>query len=95
VNPSRGTIRVFVSSPGDVQAERTIAERLIRTIAEELAIPVSIQYSNLLRGGEPVQPLNSSGELESGELILCLLLGVPTIFAGIRLPGPNPEYGSI
>jgi hypothetical protein len=64
-------IRVFVSSPGDVQAERTIAERLIRTIAEELAIPVSVQYSNLLRHGEPVQPLNSSGEPESGELILC------------------------
>jgi hypothetical protein len=65
------TIRVFVSSPGDVQAERTIAERLIRTTAEELAIPVIVQYSNLLRYGEPVQPLNSSGEPESGELILC------------------------
>ncbi|HEY2122004.1 MAG TPA: hypothetical protein VGH07_00280 [Chthoniobacterales bacterium] len=65
------TIRVFVSSPGDVQAERTIADRLIRTIAEELAIPVSVQYSNLLRNGEAGLQLNSSGELESGELILC------------------------
>jgi hypothetical protein len=65
------TIRVFVSSPGDVPAERTIAEGLIRTVAEELAIPVSVQYSNLLRDGERVQPLNSSGEPESGELILC------------------------
>jgi hypothetical protein len=45
--------------------------RVIRTTAEELAIPVIVQYSNLLRYGEPVQPLNSSGEPESGELILC------------------------
>ena len=65
------TIKVFVSSPGDVQAERTIADRLIRTIAEELAIPVTVQYSNLLRNGEAGLQLNSSGELESGELILC------------------------
>jgi hypothetical protein len=42
-----------------------------RTIAEELAIPVSVQYSNLLRDGEPAQPQNGSGETESGELILC------------------------
>jgi len=43
------TIKVFVSSPGDVQAERTVADRLIRAIAEELGIPISVQYSNLLR----------------------------------------------
>ena len=64
-------IRVFVSSPGDVQAERVTADRLIRTIAEELGIPVSIQYSNLLRVEEPFQPPHGSGEVESGELILC------------------------
>src|SRR5262249_42600023 len=46
------TIRVFVSSPGDVQAERTIADRLIGSIAEELGIPVSVQYSNLLRDAQ-------------------------------------------
>src|ERR1700745_3561878 len=43
------TIRVFVSSPCDVRAERTIADRVIRMTAEELGIPVSVQYSNLLR----------------------------------------------
>ena len=64
-------IRVFVSSPGDVQVERVTADRLIRTIAEELGIPVSIQYSNLLRVEEPFQPPHGSGEVESGELILC------------------------
>jgi WD40 repeat protein len=65
------TIRVFVSSPGDVQAERTIADRLIRMTAEELGIPVSVQYSNLLRD-EPLLPSPSdSAEPESGEVILC------------------------
>jgi hypothetical protein len=48
-------IRVFVSSPGDVQAERTIADRLIRETAQELGIPISVQYSNLLRDSESLQ----------------------------------------
>ena len=59
------TIKVFVSSPGDVQAERTIADRLIRAIAEELGIPVSVQYSNLLRDSEPVDSGITSIEPES------------------------------
>src|SRR5438132_5322903 len=64
-------ITVFVSSPGDVQAERTIAEWQIRAIAEELGIPVSVQYSNLLRDSEPVESSGSLVEAASGELILC------------------------
>jgi hypothetical protein len=56
------TIRVFVSSPGDVRTERTIADRVIRMTAEELGIPVSVQYSNLLRDAElPQPPENSIG----------------------------------
>ena len=49
--------------------ERTIAERLIRTIAEELAIPVSVQYSNLLRDGEPCggnRSANQAGARRAG-----------------------------
>jgi eukaryotic-like serine/threonine-protein kinase len=65
------TIRVFVSSPGDVRTERTIAERLIRTTAEELGIPVSVQYSNLLRDPQSQDSPNSSIEPEFSELILC------------------------
>jgi len=64
------TIRVFVSSPGDVQAERIIADRLIRSIAEELGIPVSVQYSNLLRNAQGPQSANNSAEQEPSELIL-------------------------
>src|ERR1700726_3680218 len=65
------TIKVFVSSPGDVQLERTIADRLIRAIAEELGIPVCVQYSNLLRDSELLESGITSIEPESGELILC------------------------
>ena len=64
-------IRVFVSSPGDVQAERTIADRLIRVTAEELGIPISVQYSNLLRNSESGELADSSDEPDAPELILC------------------------
>ncbi len=65
------TIRVFVSSPGDVRTERTIADRLIRMTAEELGIPVSVQYSNLLRDQQFRQSPDSAIEPEFSELILC------------------------
>jgi hypothetical protein len=65
------TIRIFVSSPGDVRTERTIAERLVRMAAEELGIPVSVQYSNLLHDAQLPQLPNSSIEADNGELILC------------------------
>ncbi len=65
------TIKVFVSSPGDVQAERTVADRLIRAIAEELSIPISVQYSNLLRDSETTDSPIIGGQPESGGLILC------------------------
>src|SRR5271165_3851845 len=65
------TIRVFVSSPGDVRTERTIADRLIRMTAEELGIPVSVQYSNLLRDQQFRQSPDSAVEPECSELILC------------------------
>jgi len=65
------TIKVFVSSPGDVQAERTIADRLIRAIAEELGIPISVQYSNLLRDHEPFEARVQPAQPQSSDLILC------------------------
>src|SRR5271167_1934681 len=65
------TIRVFVSSPGDVRAERTIADRLVRMTAEELGIPVSVQYSNLLRDAQLLESPNSSIQAETSGLILC------------------------
>jgi len=42
-------IDIFISSLEDVQIERSIAERLIRSAAAEFSMPVSVFYSNWLR----------------------------------------------
>ena len=43
------TIDIFVSSPEDVQKERSLVERVIRSIAAEFGVPVTVNYSNWLR----------------------------------------------
>jgi WD40 repeat protein/tetratricopeptide (TPR) repeat protein len=62
------TIRVFVSSPGDVRKERKIADRLVRSIAAEFGIVVSVTYSSLL-----MAPADSESQVEvdDGTLVLC------------------------
>ena len=55
------TIRVFVSSTGDVQKERHVAERVMRAIAAEFNLPVSDSYSIFQRLAE------ENGEPEKGE----------------------------
>ena len=64
------TIRVFVSSTGDVQKERILADRAIRSVAAEFNVPVSATFSNFQRlaeeDGEPkTEPENH------GTLVLC------------------------
>ncbi|MBV8416312.1 MAG: protein kinase, partial [Verrucomicrobia bacterium] len=66
--PLRKTIRVLVCSTADVQKERNLSERLIRSIAAQSNVPVSASYSNFQRLAE------GSGEPESGSpsaLVLC------------------------
>jgi WD40 repeat protein/serine/threonine protein kinase len=43
------TIRVFVSSTGDVQKERIVADRMIRSVAAQFNMPVSVCLSNVQR----------------------------------------------
>ena len=65
------TIRVFVSSTGDVHKERILADRVIRAVAAELNVPVrSAPFSNFQRlaeeNGEPkTEPEND------GTLVVC------------------------
>jgi chromosome condensin MukBEF complex kleisin-like MukF subunit len=64
------TIRVFVSSTGDVQKERILADRVIRSIAAEFNLPMSASEWNFQRlaeeNGEPkTEPENQ------GPLVLC------------------------
>src|SRR5208282_3166269 len=73
--PIMKTIRVFVSSTGDVQKERDVADRVMRSIAAEFNLPVSASYSIVQRlveenGG----PENGAPKTEADNhspLILC------------------------
>ncbi len=42
-------IDIFVSSPEDVQKERSLVERTIRAVADEFSVPITVTYSNWLR----------------------------------------------
>jgi energy-coupling factor transporter ATP-binding protein EcfA2 len=66
-------IDIFVSSPGDVQKERCLVERAIRSIAAEFNVPIAVSYSNWLRklntpDKVAVQGVNGS---EDGRTWLC------------------------
>ncbi len=69
-SPLMKTIRVFVSSTGDVQKERILADRAIRSVAGEFNVPVSVTFSNFQRLAEE----NGEPETESENhppLVLC------------------------
>src|SRR3984957_12440554 len=69
------TIRVFVSSTGDVQKERHVAERVMRSIAAEFNLPMSASYSISQRLAEEDNgPENGAPKTEQdhhGPLVLC------------------------
>ena len=73
--PMMKTIRVFVSSTGDVQKERHVADRVMRSIAAEFNLPVSASYSIFQRLVEEDGGLeNSAPKTEPGNhspLVLC------------------------
>jgi serine/threonine protein kinase/tetratricopeptide (TPR) repeat protein len=74
--PVMKTIRVFISSSGDVQTERNLANRLVRSIAAEFDLPVCDSDSNFQRLADAEGlPQNSDGEggreQEHKELLLC------------------------
>jgi WD40 repeat protein/serine/threonine protein kinase len=57
------TIRVFVSSTGDVQKERILADRVMRSVAAEFNLPVNHSYSNFQRLAEENREPESCGAL--------------------------------
>jgi tetratricopeptide (TPR) repeat protein len=69
------TIRVFVSSTGDVQKERHVAERVMRSIAAEFNLPVSAAYSIFQRLAEadngPENGGPKTGPDNHDPLVLC------------------------
>ena len=73
--PMMKTIRVFVSSTGDVQKERHVAERVMRSIAAEFNLPVSDSYFIFQRLAEENDaPENGAPKTEPDNhspLVLC------------------------
>ncbi len=69
------TIRVFVSSTGDVQKERILADRVIRSVAAEFNLPVSASKSNSQRlaeeNGVPENDASESEPENHGTCVLC------------------------
>ncbi len=66
-------IDILISSSEDVQNERSVAERLIRLVAAELDVPVSVSYSNWLRGSKQENKATARPASDDGEdgLLLC------------------------
>jgi WD40 repeat protein/serine/threonine protein kinase len=68
-HPLMKTIRVFVSSTGDVQKERNVADGVMRSIAGEFNLPVSASYSNFQRLAEESRDPETDPE-NHGALVL-------------------------
>ena len=65
-------IEIFVSSAADVQKERCLADRLIRSVGAEFSVPVSASYSNWLRRLRIQDQITALSEDVSDEgLLLC------------------------
>ncbi len=66
-------IDIFVSSPEDVQKERSLVERTIRAVADEFSVPITVTYSNWLREHIPLDKtaVPSTNGSEDGRTWLC------------------------
>ena len=91
----RKTIRVFVSSSGDVQTERNLANRILRGIAGEFDLPVFESGSDFQRLTE-LDPLSehevkgNAGDQEHQKFALCVQFWDYTGQGDVgRLPDPG------
>jgi eukaryotic-like serine/threonine-protein kinase len=88
--PLKRTIRIFVSSTDDVQKERNLAERAIRSVAGELNVPVSNSSGIIQRLAEqdadPEAPEPNTETDHDASLILC------PYFWEYQNYRPDPDY---
>jgi conflict system STAND superfamily ATPase len=64
-------IDIFVSSPEDVQKERSLVERTIRAVADEFSVPITVTYSNWMREPLDKTAVPSANGSEDGRTWLC------------------------
>ena len=98
--PMMKTIRVFVSSTGDVQKERHVADRVMRSIAAEFNLPVSASYSIFQRLAEENDgPENGAPKTEPDNHSpfgsMSLFFGISEVATGRGLSGSDPEHRGI
>jgi tetratricopeptide (TPR) repeat protein len=88
MTPTRPLLRIFLSSPADVAAERDAAERLIRQLAQELADRVDlrlVRWENLERRAD--QGTFQAGIDRVAKVEEChLLIGILWTRLGVPLP---------
>ncbi len=65
-------IDILVSSSEDVQNERIVAERSIRSVAAELDVSVSVSYSNWPGRLKQVDAITAQAAKDDGEASLLL-----------------------
>jgi hypothetical protein len=91
--PLMKTLRVFISSTGDVQKERHLAERVMRSIAAEFNLPVSTSCSIFQRlAEENGASKNGAPKIEPDDqspLVLC------PYFLDYQKPGMEVGSGTI
>ena len=84
------TIRVFVSSTGDVQKERVLADRVIRSVAAEFGVPVSA-----LPNFERLAEDNGEPENHAAWVLCPYFSGISEVPIGRGIPGTDAEHGRI
>ena len=92
------TIRVFVSSAGDVQKERHLADRVMRSIAAEFNVAVSASSSNFQRLAEENGGFEKCGletEYPRKAASMPLFFGISEVSTGPGVSGADPEYSGI
>jgi WD40 repeat protein len=82
----RKTIRVLVSSTGDVQKERHLAERVMRSAAAEFNVPVSASTAQFQRLAEANGEPDPAPEQEYAPWVLC------PYFLDDQRRGPGAAY---
>ena len=85
--PLMKTIRVRVSSAGDVQKEQILADRVVRTISAEFNLATDYSYMNFQRLAEKSRQPGAEPESD-GELVVCPYFG-----ENQRIPQDAPYQG--
>jgi len=88
------TIRLFISSTGDVQKERILADRVIRSVAARFNVPVSAFRSNFQRLAEDYAGSKTEPKNQAAAVLCPVFPGISKVSTGSGIPGADSKsYG--